>query len=76
MPIDVSFLAPPPIKSNPPIPQGKGYRYDPVDYEVSEWVLTYQYTYEDEVQTRIVFKDLYGGTHVRMVFKDPTMKDF
>lgn len=76
MPIDVSLLAPAPTKDKPSIPKGEGYRYDPIEYDESEWVLTYQYTFEDDIHIRIVFKDIHGGSHVRMIFKDKTMKDF
>lgn len=76
MPIDVSFFLPEKQPEKPLIPKGPGYRYDPVDYDEDEWVLTYQYTFEDEVHIRIVFKDSQGGTHVRMIFKDPEIKDF
>lgn len=79
MPIDVSFLAPAPQpKDKPKIPKGDGYRYDPVDYDSDEWVLTYQYTFEDQYHVRLVFKDTHGGSHVRMIWKGEAkeMKDF
>lgn len=76
MPIDVSFLASAKKEDKPKIPKGEGYRYDPIDYDEDEWVLTYQYTFEDEHHTRIVFKDTHGGSHVRMIFKDKNIKDF
>lgn len=60
----------------PKIPSGPGYRYDPIEYDESEWKLTYQYTYENEHAVQYTFKDSMGGTHVRLVFKDKTIKDF
>lgn len=72
MPIDVSFLAP--TNTKPKIPKGDGYRYDPVDYDETEWKLTYAYTYEDDYHVRIVFKDIHDGTHVRIIWKGDAKK--